>query len=228
MNRHPSRRWQARPSQAVSRSSPSYHTAGQGKRARGVACGPHRPFIPPEDWYQPDGSAGYRIVVQPPGTGLRHILTPQDVRDRLAALPAEFTAPLEVVQMSRMTRKKQTFPCYGMQWGSSVYLYPVDASLVEYFCRPPRPAQQIEARQFGGRWVQESANLWKLVWTERAIRDFYLNSILIHELGHLLDQRNTGYAARERYAEWFALEYGYKPTRGLASDGKRRVVRRHG
>ena len=54
---------------------------------------------------------------------------------------------------------------------------------------------------------------WQLVWTEEAIRDFYLNNVLIHELGHILDSRNTSHRDRERYAEWFALEMGYKASR---------------
>ena len=44
----------------------------------------------------------------------------------------------------------------------------------------------------------------------KAAQDFYLNNILIHELGHLVDERNTGYIERERYAEWFAVQYGYR------------------
>ena len=66
---------------------------------------------------------------------------------------------------------------------------------------------------YGGQWIQASAGLWKLVWSEESIRDFYLNNILIHELGHLVDSRNSRYVDRERYAEWFALEYGYKASR---------------
>ena len=122
-------------------------------------------------------------------------------------------ANLEVVQLSRMTRKKQSFPCYGMQWGASLYLYPIEENLVEFYHCPPTPNQVNEARMYGGRWSQESRGVWRLEWTEEAVRDFYLNNILIHELGHLVDLRNTGYVDRERYAEWFALEYGYKRSR---------------
>lgn len=67
---------------------------------------------------------------------------------------------------------------------------------------------------YGGRWVQEGRS-WKLIWTEEAIKDFYLNNILIHELGHLLDDRNSRPVDRERFAEWFAIRYGYLPTRHL-------------
>ena len=125
-----------------------------------------------------------------------------------------------------MTRKKQSFPCYGMQWGPSIYLYPVEESLVEQYKTPPKPAQVVEAKMYGARWQRESNGTWKLIWTERAIKDFYLNNILIHELGHLLDDRNTRSIDRERYAEWFAVEYGYKPTRRQFAVPQA-VVRRH-
>lgn len=184
------------------------------------------PFVPPEDWHEPSETAtsGYRVVVQDAGAGFRHVVTPEEVRARLNELPAHFLRPLEVLQFSRMTRKKQSFPCYGMQWGSTLYLYPIEEGLVEYYDHPPHPNQMIEARMYGGQWLQEGDS-WKLVWTEAAIKDFYLNNILIHELGHLLDERNTGYHARERFAEWFALEYGYKSRPQTAAP--RAVVRRH-
>jgi hypothetical protein len=197
------------------------------KRARGMQRNEQLPFVPPEDWYEPtEEGGGYRIVVKPPGNGFRHILTPADIRGRLEELPASFRDNLEVVQLSGMTRKKQSFPCYGMQWGTSLYLYPIEDNLVEYYHCPPTPAQRNEARMYGGRWIQESAQTWKLVWTESAVHDFYLNNILIHELGHLVDCRNTRYVDRERYAEWFALEYGYKASR-RAGIAKRIVRRRH-
>ncbi len=207
------------------------HGVPTSKRSRGTRADIESPFIPPEDWHEPEEepTAGYEIIVQPPGEGLRHVLTPADIRDRLSQLPAEFTKPLQVVQLSRMTRKKSSFPCYGMQWGPALYLYPIEDSLIEYCDRPPQPSQQIEARMFGVEWQEECAGCWKLEWTRKSIRDFYLNNILIHELGHLLDDRNTSYIDRERYAEWFAIEYGVKsPDRKrLAAKAAARVKRRH-
>src|SRR5262249_32680238 len=159
----------------------------------------------------------YRVIEQSPGIGYRHVVTPQEVRDRLSQLPAAFVEPLEVVQLSRMTRKKLSFPCYGMQWGPSIYLYPVEETLVEQFKSPPKTSQLIEARMYGARWESDSKGQWRLIWTEQSIKDFYLNNILIHELGHLLDDRNSRSVDRERYAEWFAIEYGYKSTRRAVS-----------
>jgi hypothetical protein len=200
------------------------------KQARRSSTGQRNarlPFAPPEDWYDSTEAGGdYRIVVQEPGEGYRHILTPADIRARLAKVPPQFREQHEVVQLSRMTRKKQSFPCYGMQWGNARYLYPLEDSLVEHFDTPPRPNLVNETRMYGGRWTESSPGSWMLTWSEQAARDFYLNNILIHELGHLVDERNTGYVERERFAEWFAVHHGYRATGGQAARGYRRSVRK--
>lgn len=198
-----------------------------GKRARGGQRNVQSAFSPPENWHEPrepnEGNNNYKVIVQPPGEGYRHILTPEDVRNRLSELPEEFTARLDVVQFSTMTAKKRSFPCYGMQWGTALYLYPIEVNLVEVFDHPPLPNLRNEIKMYGGRWEHADPGPWNLIWTEETIRDYYLNNILIHELGHLLDERNTSYEARERYAEWFAIEYGYRRS----SRPRRKSVRRH-
>jgi hypothetical protein len=185
-----------------------------GKRARISSATLRGPYLPPEQWHQPreEADGRYAVIVQDPGVGYRHVLTEDDVRRRLAQLPSWMVRPLQVVQLSQMTRKKRRAPCYGMQWGSAIYLYPIEQALTETFQRPPKPAQKIEASMYGANWVNDKGS-WKLVWTEDSIRDFYLNNVLIHELGHILDSRNTSHRDRERYAEWFALEMGYKASR---------------
>ena len=186
------------------------------------------PFAPPENWYEPEGQSdrGYRVIVQEPGVGFQHVVTPSEINERLSCLDRQLVTPLETVQLSRMTRKKLCFPCYGMQWGSTLYLYPIEKGLVEFFDQAPRPAFYNEVRMYGGRWVQQSSRGWKLIWTEDTIRNFYLNNILIHELGHLLDERNSSYIDRERYAEWFAIEHGYRTSREQQQKRKS-VSRRH-
>jgi hypothetical protein len=201
---------------------------GLSKRLRSGERNQQLPFVPPENWHEPRETVGrYRMIVQTPGVGFRHVLTPEDVRERLSRLPERFLAPLEVVQFSHMTRKKQSFPCYGMQWGSAIYLYPIEESLTEQYSLPPKPSQIIEARQYGGKWRQTGPDQWQLEWTLEALRDFYLNNVLIHELGHLLDDRNSRHVERERYAEWFAMRWGYPHSRARAEVRPRSVQRRH-
>jgi hypothetical protein len=188
--------------------------------------------LPPEEWYEPGQrtNGDYRVVVKPAGNGYRHVLSAEDVRHRLAMLPEGMLDSLEVVQMSQMTRKKRVAPCYGMQWGATIYLYPIEDNLIEKFFAPPKPAQQIEAGMYGARWEQTHSREWSLIWTESAIRDFYLNNVLIHELGHVLDSRNTRSLDRERFAEWFAVEHGYKASRRTelaAQAANKYIARRH-
>jgi hypothetical protein len=208
-----------------------------GKRARIASATLRGPFLPPENWYEPkeERVGDYEVVIRTPGPGYRHVVTEEEIRGRLAQLPSWMLAGLDVVQLSTMTRKKRRAPCYGMQWGSTIYLYPIEESLIESFPEPPKPAQRIEAAMYGARWDPIGRNHarreWQHVWTAAALRDFYLNNVLIHELGHILDSRNSRYLDRERYAEWFAVEHGYKASRRneLAQKAAAKyVIRRHG
>ncbi len=171
-----------------------------------------QPFCPPERWHEPRGRDVIEILTEAPGAGYMHPVTVQEVADRIEQLPMRFRQPLEVVQLSRMTRKRALMPLYGLQWGSTVYLYPIEDTLIETYRRPPMPAQITEARMHGGKWVH-SGHHWELRWTLQALKDFYLNNILIHEIGHVNDTRNTSTQDRERFAEWFAIEYGYRASR---------------
>ena len=200
-----------------------------GRRARLADGVCKSPFVAPERWYEPlgDTAGEYRIVVQEPGAGYRHAVTPEEIRRRLEQAPRQLVRPLQVVQLSSLTRKKKLFPCYGMQWGPAVYLYPMPADLVEDLGRPPLPRERNEAAMYGGRWEQTCGGAWRLIWTEQAIKDYYLNNILFHELGHLHDRRNRRHADRERFAEWFAVQYGYQASRLAAAPPAKPVRRRH-
>lgn len=167
-------------------------------------------FDAPEVWHEPTGNGEIRYITVPAGEGFLHPITTAEARQRIAELPSCFTRDIEVVQLSPMTRKRGIFPCYGMQWGPSVYLYPIEEALTEYFVQPPPPQLQIETTMYGGQWSKRKG-MWLLKWSSDSIRDYYLHNILIHEIGHLNDHRNTSYRDRERYANWFAIEYGYRP-----------------
>lgn len=186
------------------------------------------PYEPPEEWHEPqEQTSGYRVIVRKPGKGYRHVVTEKEIKARLARLPEELLKDLQIVQLAQMTRKKQGLPCYGMQWGQAIYLYPMEEDLTETYAVPPDPQQQVEARMYGATWQALDSGLWELQWTPQALRDFYLNNILIHELGHLVDRHNSTTADRERYAEWFAIEYGYLPTADQRTRKRKTVKRRH-
>lgn len=182
-------------------------------RQRGGDNGHSPVFYAQENWYEPAGRSKTRFVVQSPGPDYFHPASVDEIRERLQLLPEEYRRQVEVVQLSRMTRKRAIFPCYGMQWGQNVYLYPIEVDLLEVYVRPPSPQQVIEAKMYGGQWQQRGTE-WRLQWTRETIKDFYLNNILIHEVGHVVDERNANSEDRERYANWFAVEFGFRVSRG--------------
>src|SRR3954454_3204457 len=73
-------------------------------------------FGAPETWHEPDGRSNVRFTVEPAGESFIHPVTVGEVKERIALLPAAYRRNLEVIQFSRMTRKRTLFPCYGMQW----------------------------------------------------------------------------------------------------------------
>lgn len=42
--------------------------------------------------------------------------------------------------------------------------------------------------QWDNRWIRKN-NIWHLQWTKESIKDYYLNHLLLHEIGHLTDWR---------------------------------------
>ena len=70
-------------------------------------------FSAPERWHDPRDDGRLKFVVEPAGEGYLHVLTPDDVRERLVQLPSQLANKVEVVQFSTMTRKRACFPCYG-------------------------------------------------------------------------------------------------------------------
>ena len=224
MNRHSVRRTTHRFSLTIKQLRKQ--AAAYRRRVKPLPPQPRPPLSAPEVFYEQSQPARRpRFIECSPGAGYRHPCTIREVRQRLDQLPASFLCDLEVVRLGTVTRKRKSCPCYGMQWGWSIYLYGIEEDLVETYDEPPTPQQLIEARMYGGQWIQDG-KLWKLQWTERSIKDYYLHHVLIHEVGHLVDDRNSSVEARENFAEWFAIHYGYRWMK--AEQGLQSARHRHG
>lgn len=188
-----------------------------------------RIYSAPEAWYEPRNDHAIRFVVDNPGRGFVHAVTTAEIKDFLlqieASLAGRIAELLDVIKLSGRTRKNGSQNLYGLQWGSAVYLYPFNESLREIYSYAPRNDQRIQTERYGGRWARTSNNQYEVIWTKSALRDFYLCEVLMHEIGHVLDQKNTGYREREQFADAFATEHGYLPWR--ANQPQRVVAKRH-
>jgi len=87
----------ARQARRRNQSVRSHSSQPRPKQARRSSTGQRnsrQPFAPPEDWYETTEADTYRIVVQDPGPGYRHVVTPAEVRERLTRVPKQFLEQL--------------------------------------------------------------------------------------------------------------------------------------
>jgi len=150
--------------------------------------------------------------IETPGKGYTHVVTEDEILSRLHELPDHLLCNLNCVVLPRMTRKRERFNIYGLQWGNSVYLYPMESCLTVGAKHKLGIDVVNEARQFGAT-IEETKTGPIIHWTPETIKLYYLENILIHELGHTYDVKNTSVKDREAYAEWFARKYGRWPKR---------------
>jgi len=173
-----------------------------------------------------------RYILQQPRDEYIHVVTPQEAVDRLSLLENDVgrEIAIEIVQFSTGTNKQMRDLLYGLQWGTSIYLYPMHESLTEQLAEPLNPIARQEYEKYGAKYVVKNPDEWSIQWGLETIRDFYLNNILIHEAGHMDDDRNTSPAKREAYANWFAETYGYPRSEAAAKrhqeQGKRKHIRK--
>jgi hypothetical protein len=158
---------------------------------------------------------GWRIRTFPPGTEYFHAVTAEEVDERIRRLPPELTRVVENVELAAHNRGG----CLGLAWGTSIYLYPVDGYEFWHY-RKPDPFDLIEQEQAGGKWDQPTHDRWRCTHTPETMKRLYLDNVLVHEIGHLNDQRNASYHKREAFAEHFAREYGIRPC-------PRKIKKRH-
>lgn len=169
----------------------------------------------------------YSVTTEPPGKGFVHAVSADDIFGMLDLIPEQYLEKLTRIKLATYTKKRRRENLYGLQWHAGIYLFPLSDTLVEEYTRPPNPLELQEIKKYGGKFVQEGEK-WKIEWNESTARDYYLNCVLIHELGHVNDERNTAYADREAYANWFADAFGYPESNAQKHrDMHSRIRKRH-
>lgn len=141
----------------------------------------------------------------------------EDVCETLSEVPDEFLQGLKSIYLLGGSRKQEKVSQgnlfrYGCYEDCEIYLHSFPrSSLVERYTRPPSPAlMQVYHR--AGAEVTKVKRGWEVRFNLASLKRFYLRDVLVHELGHHVDRGNThkSHAQAERYAEWFASEYGYR------------------
>lgn len=187
-----------------------------------------RSFDLPITWYGDDlpQDEAYRIITYPTGPKHIHPASPEEIAKVMDALQQRVATQVCVV-LPTMTEAIRRAALYGLQWGGGVYLLPQEESLEEEY-RHPNTQQMHETRKFGGKWHRLGNGIdWRLTWTKDALRDFFLYNVLMHEVGHVGDKRNSNPKQREQYANAFAIQHGNAIAEEFGVLPKQRIVKRH-
>ena len=184
------------------RSSVSQHRTGFREGPRSV--------LDYEKFIGHEGSE-LRFHIESPGAGHFHVLSKEEILLRLERLPKYVQCNLNMIVLPRMTRKRKLMDIYGLQWDRTIYLYPMNDDLRHDMGRYISPLYRIEALKYGGSII-EGADENVIQWTPESIHHYYLENILIHEIGHTFDIKNMRAADREAFAEDFVCKFG---DRGL-------------
>jgi hypothetical protein len=161
----------------------------------------------------------YSLEVQ---AGFIRPFNSQDVKEYLVKIPEEFLKGIGGIYLLGGTKKqkKASFGSlfrYGCYWGRNIYLhaFPENRMTLSFKKKQPSPSILEEYRRANANIKNIKGGL-NISFDIGSMKSFFLRDVLIHEIGHHVDRENIDQTHKrsEKFAEWFASEYGYRlPTK---------------
>lgn len=173
-----------------------------------------------EEFYCNEGE--WIIKTQPLNHAFIMPINEHDIKEQFKKVPQEFLEGLEGVILLGGSKKQlktawSDLSCFGAYVWNVIFITPFPkAQLQQRAKRLPAPHIQREYLRAGARYEHRDG-WWIRTFTLEALKTFYLRDVLMHELGHHVDKHNRKYSDREKFAEWFTMEYGYKRRKRLWS-----------
>jgi hypothetical protein len=174
--------------------------------------------LPPEYIFKTKGDEGIEIYSLKVQTGFIRPFDSKDISEYLMKVPEEFLKGIRGIYLLGGTKKqmKASFGslfCYGCYWGSDIYLhaFPEKRMTLSFKKKQPSPSILEEYRRANADIKNIKSGL-NISFDIGSLKSFFLRDVLMHEIGHHVDRENTDrtHKRSERFAEWFAFEYGYR------------------
>lgn len=146
----------------------------------------------------------------------------EEIKEFLNKLPKEQTENLTHIWLRKMTKKEyekegSVQGCFICGSGINlIVLYPFPRDMKMKFGNK-KPLKKIIKwySNYEPELIEENGN-WQLVWTEEKIKRYYLEGLLLHEIGHKVDSVYQRYWSKnykergEKFADNFAYYWGDK------------------
>ena len=145
-------------------------------------------------------------------------VTVKEIKELLNKLPDEQTENLTHIWLRKMTNKEYEKEgsyqgCFICGSGVSlIVLYPFPTDLKMKFGKKKPDKKTLKWYSTFNPELIESNGNWILKWTEEKIKRYYLEGLLLHEIGHQIDsmyQRFWSSNYKKQKGEKFADNYAY-------------------
>jgi len=166
-------------------------------------------FLPPTK-----GQETPIFIVDNPSRDFFFPVSVDEIKQILSKLPKEHTDNLTHIWLKKIKKKdyeKDNYLQGSFICGSGInliVLYPFPRDLVMRFDKKPSPKKLKWYAPFSTNLIHEK-NQWYLKWTTEEIKKYYLEGLLLHEIGHHIDSIYKRYwsIAYSKKAEKFADNY---------------------
>ena len=141
-------------------------------------------------------------------------VTVDDIRSAIKRIPRQYVLGIKAILVppgsKKQTKAANSLYLYGEYWQSCIFLHPMPKSMLRMkFAGNLKPNQGEEYRRAGAK-VSTTGSVTEIEFNADSLRNFYLNDVLVHEVGHHVDRQIRTQSKREGFASWFASEYGFK------------------
>ena len=146
----------------------------------------------------------------------------EEIKEFLNKLPKEHSENLTHIWLRKMSTKEYEKEgslqgCFICGSGVNlIILYPFPKDMTMKFGKKKPQKKLLKWYSEYSPELKEESGEWKLIWTEDKIKKYYLEGLLLHEIGHQMDsfyQRfwSKGYGRKaEKFADNFAYFWGDK------------------
>jgi hypothetical protein len=163
-----------------------------------------------------------RYIIDPLPKGYTYPCSIEDVRAKLRELPPGTLRNVSEIHLCNQVKMNSGVDAHICD-GSQIRIYPVPEKLrLNCGRNKPNPAFAQERLEFGAYW-RRIENEWWLCWDRDSLKDYILNHVLLHEVGHSLDRTHYGTGRGEKVAEAFAHRIGR--NREIKRKAKKRKMR---
>lgn len=150
-----------------------------------------------------------------------------EIKRFLNKLPKEHTQKLTHVWLRKMSKKEYEKEgslqgCFICGSGVNlIVLYPFPSDLRMNFGKKKPLKKELKwYANYEPELIEEKGN-WFLVWTKEKIKQYYLEGLLLHEIGHQIDSYNKRFWSKnykkraENYADNYAYFWGDRIRSGM-------------